>query len=148
MLFDGQYNIPAPRAHVWALLNDPETLKGSIPGCQSLSGSINEGFTATVKVGLGPVKATFAGSVTLEDLNPPTSYRIVGAGKGGIAGFASGAAQVTLSDCETGTRLTYSVEVTVGGKIAQLGARLLKSSVAKLADQFFAEFANRAVIEV
>jgi carbon monoxide dehydrogenase subunit G len=144
MLFEGQYDIPAAKDHVWVMLNDPEVLKYSIPGCQSLSGGIDEGFTATVKVGIGPVKATFEGSVTLEDLDPPSSYRIVGAGKGGVAGFASGEARVALTDIEGGTRLTYAAEVAVGGKIAQLGARLLKSSVAKLTDQFFAEFAARA----
>lgn len=140
MDFSGQYDIPAAREKVWDMLNDPAVLRDALPGCQSLTGSVEEGFTATVRLSLGPVRATFEGSVTLRDIEAPVSYTIAGAGKGGIAGFASGAAHVALAEIEGGTQLRYTAEVTVGGKIAQLGARLLKSSVAKLTDQFFQNF--------
>lgn len=144
MDFSGQYEIAATQERVWVLLNDPEVLRACIPGCQSLEGNIADGFTATVKVGIGPVKATFSGSVELVDLDPPRSYRIVGAGKGGAAGFANGEAKVRLIEKGEGTLLDYAVHVKIGGKLAQLGARLLQSTTSKLADQFFADFAARA----
>lgn len=133
--------IAADRAAVWAALNDPEVLKACIPGCEELTGSPEEGFHAIVKQKVGPVKATFEGSVTLSDVVPETSYTISGEGKGGVAGFAKGGAQVSLSDAEGGgTDLHYDVEAKVGGKIAQLGSRLIDSFARKMADQFFERF--------
>ncbi|WJY21825.1 carbon monoxide dehydrogenase subunit G [Fontisubflavum oceani] len=133
--------IAADRATVWAALNDAETLKACIPGCEELTGSPEEGFSAVVKQKVGPVKATFKGEVTLSDIVPETSYTISGEGKGGVAGFAKGGAEVTLSDAEGGgTDLHYDVDAKVGGKIAQLGSRLIDSFARKMADQFFENF--------
>jgi len=133
--------IAAPRAEVWAALNDAETLKACIPGCEELTGSPAEGFQAVVKQKVGPVKATFKGEVTLSDIVDGESYTISGEGKGGVAGFAKGGAQVRLADHpEGGTELSYDVEAKVGGKIAQLGSRLVDSFASKMADQFFERF--------
>lgn len=144
MEFSGKRQIASTRERVWDMLNDPNVLKACLPGCQSLEGNAIDGFTASVKIGIGPVKATFAGSVELLDLNPLRSYRIVGSGKGGAAGFASGEAMVLLDDFEDGTLLTYVAQVKIGGKLVQLGSRLLQSTTAKLTDQFFAAFAEHA----
>jgi len=134
--------LAADRAEVWAALNDAEVLKACIPGCEELTGSPEEGFEAVVKQKVGPVKATFKGSVTLSDVVEGESYTISGEGKGGVAGFAKGGAQVSLSDAEGGgTDLHYDVEAKVGGKIAQLGSRLIDSFARKMADQFFERFA-------
>ncbi len=134
-------HIAADRATVWAALNDAETLKACIPGCEELTGSPEDGFSAVVKQKVGPVKATFKGDVTLTDVVPEVSYTISGEGKGGVAGFAKGAAQVALADHpEGGTELTYDVDAKVGGKIAQLGSRLVDSFATKMADQFFERF--------
>ena len=136
--------IAADRMTVWAALNDAEVLKACIPGCDELTGSSEEGFAATVTQKVGPVKATFRGEVTLSDIVPGESYTISGEGKGGVAGFAKGGAQVRLSDAETGgTVLSYDVSAKVGGKIAQLGSRLVDSFAQKMADQFFERFQNR-----
>jgi uncharacterized protein len=136
--------IAADRMTVWAALNDAEVLKACIPGCDELTGSPEAGFAATVTQKVGPVKATFRGEVTLSDIVPGESYTISGEGKGGVAGFAKGGAQVRLSDAETGgTVLTYDVSAKVGGKIAQLGSRLVDSFAQKMADQFFERFQNR-----
>ena len=136
--------IGADRMTVWAALNDAEVLKACIPGCDELTGSPEEGFAATVTQKVGPVKATFRGEVTLSDIVPGESYTISGEGKGGVAGFAKGGAQVRLSDAEEGgTLLTYDVSAKVGGKIAQLGSRLVDSFAQKMADQFFARFQAR-----
>lgn len=136
--------IVADRMTVWAALNDAEVLKACIPGCDELTGSPEEGFAATVTQKVGPVKATFRGEVTLSDIVPGESYTISGEGKGGVAGFAKGGAKVRLSDAETGgTVLTYDVSAKVGGKIAQLGSRLVDSFAQKMADQFFERFQNR-----
>ena len=136
--------IGADRMTVWAALNDAEVLKACIPGCSELTGSSEEGFAATVTQKVGPVKATFRGEVTLSDIVPGESYTISGEGKGGVAGFAKGAAQVRLGDAEEGgTVLTYDVSAKVGGKIAQLGSRLVDSFAQKMADQFFARFQAR-----
>ena len=136
--------IAADRMTVWAALNDAEVLKACIPGCDELTGSPEEGFAATVTQKVGPVKATFRGEVTLSDIVPGESYTISGEGKGGVAGFAKGGAQVRLSDAETGsTVLSYDVSAKVGGKIAQLGSRLVDSFAQKMADQFFERFQNR-----
>lgn len=141
MEMSGERIINAPRATVWAHLNSPETLKASVPGCEELSGSPEEGFEAVVKQKVGPVKATFKGSVTLSDVVEGESYKISGEGKGGVAGFAKGGADVVLADAEDGaTLLTYEVEAKVGGKIAQLGSRLITGFARKMADQFFENF--------
>lgn len=136
--------IGADRMTVWAALNDPEVLKACIPGCSELTGSPQEGFAATVTQKVGPVKATFRGEVTLSDIVPGERYTISGEGKGGVAGFAKGGAQVHLRDAEDGsTVLTYDVSAKVGGKIAQLGSRLVDSFAHKMADQFFERFQTR-----
>ncbi|WGH78034.1 CoxG family protein [Jannaschia ovalis] len=140
MELTGTRIIAAPRETVWARLNDAETLKACIPGCEELTGSPEEGFQATVKQKVGPVKATFKGEVTVSDANPPESYRIAGEGKGGVAGFAKGGANVTLAEVPEGTELSYAVDAKVGGKIAQLGSRLIDSFAAKMADAFFENF--------
>jgi uncharacterized protein len=145
MEMQGSLRIAAPRAMVWAALNDPEVLKTSIPGCQQLSGSAQDGFEALVKQKVGPVSATFQGRVTLADVVPLTSYTIAGEGKGGAAGFAKGGAAVALADDGDGTLLTYDVKATVGGKLAQLGSRLIDGFAKKMADSFFANF--RAAVE-
>lgn len=140
MELKGSRLIAADRATVWARLNDAETLKACIPGCQELTGSPEDGFEAVVTQKVGPVKATFKGKVTLTDVVPAESYRIVGEGSGGIAGFAKGAAAVHLTDTEDGTELVYDVDASVGGKIAQLGARLIGGFARKMADEFFNRF--------
>jgi carbon monoxide dehydrogenase subunit G len=140
MEMKGSRQIAAPRAVVWAALNDAEVLKSAIPGCQSLSGSPDEGFTAVVKQKVGPVSATFQGEVKLTDVVPLESYVIVGEGKGGAAGFAKGQAAVSLTDQEGGTLLSYDVKANVGGKLAQLGSRLIDGFAKKTADTFFENF--------
>ncbi len=142
MELKGEYRIPAPREAVWASLNDPAVLRDCIPGCESLEGSPAEGFSARVTTKIGPVKATFNGAVTLSNVNAPESYTIAGEGKGGVAGFAKGGANVRLEDAEGGgTRMAYDVEAQIGGKLAQLGQRLINGAAKKLADQFFEKFA-------
>ena len=140
MEINGSRQIAAPRAVVWAALNDLEVLKASISGCQDLTGTAEDGFEATVKQKVGPVSATFAGRVTLSDVVPLTSYTITGEGKGGAAGFAKGSADVALADADGGTRLDYVVRANVGGKIAQLGSRLIDGFARKMADSFFDNF--------
>ena len=144
MELKGEYRIPAPREAVWALLNDPAVLRDCIPGCETLDGSPGEGFSARVTTKIGPVKATFNGAVTLSNVNAPESYTISGEGKGGVAGFAKGGADVHLAEDGADTVLTYVANAQVGGKLAQLGSRLIDSTAKKLADQFFACFAERA----
>ncbi len=144
MELKGEYRIPAKREHVWAMLNDPGVLKECIPGCESLDGSPSEGFAARVTTKVGPVKATFNGQVTLSNVKPPESYTISGEGKGGVAGFAKGGADVHLAEDGAGTLLTYTVNAQVGGKLAQLGSRLIDSTAKKLADEFFSSFAAKA----
>lgn len=136
----GTRQIAASRTAVWARLNDAATLQACIPGCEELTGSPDEGFEAVVKQKVGPVKATFKGAVQLSDIVAPESYVITGEGKGGVAGFAKGKASVQLTEVEGGTELNYTVEAKVGGKIAQLGSRLIDSFAAKMADQFFQNF--------
>lgn len=133
-------DIMAPRAQVWAGLLDPEVLKSAVPGCTEMAGSAADGFDATVVQKVGPVKATFKGKVTLSDLVDGTSLKLAGEGKGGAAGFAKGGADVTLTDIDGGTRLTYAVEAKVGGKLAQLGSRIIDGFAKKMADQFFVNF--------
>lgn len=141
MELEGSRTIAASRAEVWRRLNDAETLKACIPGCEELTGSPEEGFEAVVKQKVGPVKATFKGKVRLENVVPAESYTIVGEGSGGVAGFAKGGADVALADAEGGaTELTYKVNAKVGGKLAQLGNRLIGGFARKMADQFFERF--------
>lgn len=140
MEMQGSRQIAAPRPMVWAALNDPEVLKSAIPGCESLTGSPEDGFDAVVKQKVGPVSATFTGRVVLSDVVPLTSYTIAGEGKGGAAGFAKGSAAVALADEGDGTLLTYTVTANVGGKLAQLGSRLIDGFAKKMADSFFTNF--------
>ena len=142
MEMNGSHLITASRETVWAALNDPEVLKACIPGCKELEKQSDTEMSATVVAKVGPVKATFKGEVTLENLNPPTSYSIVGEGKGGIAGFAKGGANVSLTEVEGGTQLDYDVDAKVGGKLAALGSRLIDSTAKKLAGEFFTNFSN------
>jgi uncharacterized protein len=143
MTMTGQVVLPADRATVWAALNDPAILKSAIPGCQELDKTGDTEFTATAKVAVGPVKATFKGKVNLSDIDPPNGYTISGEGQGGVAGFAKGGAKVRLDDGDDGgTRLSYDVEAHVGGKLAQLGGRLINGVAKKYADEFFNNFAK------
>jgi carbon monoxide dehydrogenase subunit G len=141
LVIEGEERIEAPLQKVWEALNDPAVLKACIPGCQSLEKKSDTELAATVVLKVGPIKATFAGEVTLNNLNPPHSYTITGEGKGGIAGFAKGGADVKLTaDGPNATILNYSAKADVGGKIAQLGSRLIESTSKKLAGQFFSTF--------
>jgi carbon monoxide dehydrogenase subunit G len=133
--------LPAAQAAVWAKLNDPEVLKICIPGCESLEKLSDNEFQAVATNKIGPVKARFKGKVRLSDLDPPNSYKISGEGDGGVAGFAKGGAVVTLKAQDGGTLLSYNVEAQIGGKLAQIGQRLVNGAAKKLADQFFAKFA-------
>jgi carbon monoxide dehydrogenase subunit G len=134
--------VPAAKEKVWAALNDPEILKRCIPGCQNLEMASPTEMTATVVVKVGPVKATFAGKVTLSDLDPPNGYRISGEGSGGVAGFAKGGATVKLeAESPDVTNLQYTVDAHIGGKLAQLGGRLIDSTAKKLAGEFFQNLA-------
>ena len=140
MQMTGTRTIAADRATVWAAILDPEVLKACIPGCQALTGSAEEGFEATVVQKVGPVKATFKGAVQVSDMVDGTSLTIAGEGKGGAAGFAKGGANVSMADAEGGTELSYEVEAKVGGKLAQLGSRIIDGFAKKMADQFFEKF--------
>ena len=142
MIMNGEVLLPASREVVWERLNDPGVLKECIPGCEELIKSGNNQFQAVAKMKVGPVSARFKGRVTLSDFDPPNSYKISGEGEGGVAGFAKGGATVALADREGGTLLTYNVEAQIGGKLAQLGQRLINGSAKKLADQFFVNFAD------
>ena len=136
----GERRIPAPRQKVWDALNDPETLRAAIPGCKTLEKTSDNNLKATAGVKIGPISAAFTGKVRLLDLDPPNSYRIAGEGQGGVAGFANGGATVHLSDDGAFTLLKYEVKAQVGGKIAQLGARLIDATAKQMADQFFDRF--------
>ena len=140
MELTGSRVIAADRATIWAHLNSADTLRASIPGCEELTGNPEEGFEAVVKQKVGPVKATFKGGVTLEDVVERQSYTIVGEGKGGVAGFAKGAAKVWLEDTDGGVELFYDVEAKVGGKLAQLGNRIVHGFARKMVDAFFERF--------
>lgn len=137
----GEYTIKAPRQAVWDALNDPDMLKGAIGGCEEL---VKEGdaYRATIVAKIGPVKAKFGGVVTLSDLDPPNGYTITGEGQGGAAGFAKGGAKVQLADDGAGgTLLTYTASAQIGGKLAQIGSRLIDGAAKKMADDFFSGFA-------
>jgi len=139
MDFAGEYRIAAPREQVWHALNDPDVLKQAIPGCQEIDKESATAFNAKVKARIGPVSAAFRGRVTLSKLDPPRAYTISGEGQGGVAGFAKGGARVELEEVEGGaaTLLRYRAEGQVGGKLAQIGARLVEGSAKKMADDFF-----------
>lgn len=139
----GSYEIAAPRDAVWQALNDPSVLQQCIPGCQSLEKTSETEMTATATVKIGPVKASFSGKVSLLDIDAPNGYRISGEGSGGIAGFAKGGAIVRLEEIEAGTRLHYEAKAEVGGKLAQLGARLIDGVAKKMADEFFQKFSEQ-----
>lgn len=139
---EGEIELAAAREVVWKMLNDPLVLKECIPGCEELQ-EVEGGYKAVAKMKVGPVSARFIGQVKLSDLDPPNGYRISGEGEGGIAGFAKGGATVQLRDGETGTLLSYRVDAQIGGKLAQLGQRLISGTAKKLADQFFTSFGQR-----
>ncbi len=140
----GDYLIPAPRLAVWEALNDLAVLKEAIPGCESIEWTSPTEIDAVVTAKIGPVKASFKGLITLSDLDPPKAYTIRGEGKGGAAGFAKGGAKVRLEEEAEGTRLIYTVDASVGGKIAQVGGRLITAAAKKLADEFFARLGTIA----
>jgi carbon monoxide dehydrogenase subunit G len=143
MTMTGEIPLEAKRDVVWAKLNDPEVLKACIPGCEELNVIGENEFEAVAVNKIGPVKAKFKGKVQLTDIDPPNGYKISGQGDGGIAGFAKGGASVQLSDQEGGgTLLKYDVEAQIGGKLAQLGQRLINGAAKKMADDFFARFAE------
>jgi carbon monoxide dehydrogenase subunit G len=143
----GDYHIGAPRDAVWAALNDPEVLKACIPGCEELNKTSDTEFVAKVVAKIGPVKASFGGKVTLSEIDAPNGYTISGEGQGGAAGFAKGGAKVRLEAVEEGraTILHYAADAQIGGKLAQIGSRLVEGSARKLADEFFAAFAEQAM---
>lgn len=144
MDMSGQYKITAPREKVWKALNDPKVLKICIPGCEEIVKRSDTEMDAVATVALGPVKAKFRGRVTLSDLNEPESYTLSGEGQGGAAGFAKGEAKVKLTQDGDGTILDYVVKANIGGKLAQLGQRLIDGAAKKMADDFFARFAVEA----
>jgi len=142
MMMTGEVQLPAAREVVWDKLNDIDVLKACIPGCEDLEKNGDNGFIATSKMKVGPISARFKGQVTLSDFDPPNGYKISGEGEGGVAGFAKGVAVVSLHDKDGGTLLSYNVEAQIGGKLAQLGQRLVNSAAKKIADEFFAKFAE------
>ena len=142
MTMTGEVQLDASREKVWDKLNDPEVLKKCVPGCEQLDRIGDNEFQAVATVKVGPVKARWKGKIKLSDFDPPTSYRITGEGEGGVAGFAKGGAVVSLADKDGGTLLSYNVEAQIGGKLAQLGQRLINGAAKKLADEFFANFAK------
>jgi len=142
MTMTGEVQLPAAQDVVWQKLNDPEVLKVCIPGCETLDKLSENEFQAVATNKVGPVKARFKGKVRLTDLDPPNGYRISGEGDGGVAGFAKGGATVSLKPKDGGTLLSYNVEAQIGGKLAQIGQRLINGAAKKLADEFFAKFAK------
>jgi carbon monoxide dehydrogenase subunit G len=142
MTMSGEQQLSAPRETVWQKLNDPAVLKQCIPGCEELNKISDTELQAVATTKIGPVKARFKGKVHLSDLDPPNGYRISGEGDGGVAGFAKGGATVALADKDGGTLLTYNVEAQIGGKLAQLGQRLINGAAKKMADEVFANFAK------
>ncbi|MBK6981181.1 MAG: carbon monoxide dehydrogenase subunit G [Betaproteobacteria bacterium] len=140
MQMKGEQLLPAPPERVWEALNDPEVIRDCVPGCESLERVSETEFHALLLAAIGPVKAKFTGKLTLSDLDPPRSYRMSFEGSGGATGFAKGSAEVTLAPAEAGTRLCYAASVQVGGKLAQVGSRLIDGVAAKIAGDFFARF--------
>ncbi len=140
MEFTGRYQIPTPPEAVWAGLNDPDVLAAAIPGCETLDKTSDREFSGAVTVRIGPMKASFKGKVTLSDLEPPHRLKLAGSGEGGVAGFAKGEADIVLTQKDGGTELCYAARVDVGGKLAQIGQRLIDGAARQLADQFFENF--------
>lgn len=140
MKMNEQRSIPAPRDQVWQALNDPEILKAAMPGCDVFEATGENEYLAQLTAKVGPVKARFKFKITLEDVDSPNGYTLNGEGQGGAAGFAKGSARVDLKETEEGTQLDYMVAATVGGKLAQLGARLIDGTAKKMADAFFDNF--------
>ncbi len=143
MKMNGEFRVPTDRETVWRALNDPEVLKECLPGCQEIEKTSDTEMTATLVIKVGPVKATFAGGVTLSDIDPPNGYTLSGQGQGGAAGFASGEAKVRLVADDGATLLQYECDAKVGGKLAQIGSRLIDSTAKKLAKQFFDSLAEK-----
>jgi uncharacterized protein len=142
MTMTSEIQLAALKERVWEKLNDPQVLKACIPGCEELEKTDDQGFRAVAKMKVGPVSARFRGKVTLSDLDPPNGYRISGEGEGGVAGFAKGGAKVDLAERDGGTLLSYQVDAQIGGKLAQLGQRLINGTAKKMADEFFVNFAR------
>lgn len=140
----GEYKIAAPRERVWAALNDPEVLRQAIPGCEGVKKLSDTELEASARAKIGPVSARFTGKVTLSDLKPPESYTLTGEGSGGAAGFAKGEAKVSLTPDGDATILRYAVKAIIGGKLAQLGQRLVDGAAKKMADEFFEKFSDLA----
>ena len=140
MDMSGERRIHAPRQKVWEALNDPAVLQACIPGCDAMERQSDNELKATATIKIGPISARFAGKVLLTDIDPPNGYTITGEGQGGVAGFAKGGASVRLTDIDGGTLLTYAVKAQVGGKIAQLGARLIDASAKQISEAFFDRF--------
>jgi len=143
MEFKGSHRLEAPRAQVWEYLNTPEVLQACVPGCESFSETGDDTYAAVVVAAIGPVKARFKGTLTIEDKRAPEGYRIVGQGDGGIAGFGKMVANVELADDGDGTLLTYVADAQVGGKLAQIGSRIVSSVANKLAGEFFKRFSAK-----
>ncbi len=143
MEIKGEYQIASSREKVWAALIDPEVLRECIPGCESLEQISDTEFAAKIIAAIGPVRATFNTSLTLENVQPPESYTLVGSGKGGAAGFGRGRADVRLDETDGVTQLTYSADFQVGGKLAQVGSRLVLGATRKMAKEFFGNFSHR-----
>ncbi|HTQ13992.1 MAG TPA: carbon monoxide dehydrogenase subunit G [Rhizomicrobium sp.] len=143
MDFSGRYTIPAPPDAVWTALNDPEVLRACVPGCQSLAKSGEDRFDATATLRIGPVKATFKAGIVLSEMDPPRRCVLKGEGQGGVAGFARGEAEVLLAPDGDGTVLVYTAKATVGGRLAQIGQRLIDGAARQIADEFFSKFAAR-----
>ena len=144
MEMSGEQHIPLPQQRVWEALNDPEILKSCIPGCESIDRVSENEYKVAMTAAVGPVKAKFAGKLLLSDINPPNSYSLAFEGSGGAAGFGKGSAQVSLAPESGGTLLTYKAQASVGGKLAQIGSRLIDGVAKKMSDDFFIRF-NKAV---
>ncbi len=140
MEMTGEQLVPASQAETWAALNDPEVLKACVPGCEAIDRVTDTEYAVQMTARIGPVAAKFKGKLTLSDLKPPQSYSIAFEGQGGVVGFAKGSAQVSLAAEGDGTRLSYQVKANVGGKLAQIGSRLVDAAARKLADDFFGSF--------
>ncbi len=140
MEFKGRYLIPAPPEKVWAALNDPDVLRQCVPGCDHMEKTDPTHFSAAATLKIGPVKATFKANIALEDLDPPRSCKLKGEGQGGVAGFARGEADILLTPGEGGTTLSYTAQAAIGGKLAQIGQRLIDGAARQIADDFFVRF--------
>lgn len=143
MQFAGQYHLPGKPQTVWSALNDPEVLKACIPGCQTLDRTDHTHFVASARLKIGPMNSTFKGTITLTDMDPPRRCVLTGQGQGGVAGFAKGSAEINLTPAEAGTMLSYTAKANVGGKLAQIGQRLLDGAARQIADDFFARFSTQ-----